>query len=176
MKRFTRMLSLVAALVLLPLPASFAQTVSSPAESLAVTYFDSDRNKVKAEQFSDGDDETGISLTRADTAEMSIQLPDGAQCQSLYIRLNSVATEASLQVLNSEIKKYETVQTMYSPGGEFIFKLAEPVTGKLRIQLTFAKTVRCRVLELQALRPRRTARYAARLDAQPRRGRRAAGV
>jgi hypothetical protein len=153
MKRSMRVLSLVAALVLLPLQFSFAETVPAPAESLAVTYYDSDRNKAKAEQFTDANDETGLALPRAETAEMSLQLPDSAACQSVYIRLNVSTAAATLQQYNADTKKYTDVQTLNNPGGEFIFKLAQPLSGRLRIQFTFSKAVRCRVLELQAFSP-----------------------
>ncbi|MBN1776820.1 MAG: phosphodiester glycosidase family protein [Clostridiales bacterium] len=153
MKRLPRMLALVMVLVLLPLHVSLAETSEGSAELLGVTYYDSDRNKVDSAQFLDGDDGTSLKLARGETAEMTVELPGGAQCRSVYIRLNTCAVEATLQELNTDIRKYEDVLTLYDPGAEFTFKLAEPAENKLRIRLTFSSSVYCRVLELSCFGP-----------------------
>jgi len=154
MKRLLRIVCLVMVLIFLPLQfISAEETSATTAELLSVTYYDSDNSRVDSSQFLDGDDETYLNFPRSDTAQMTVQLPDGAQCQSVYIRLNACAAEATLQELNTDIRKYEDVQTLYDPGAEFIFKLDEPAENKLRIKLTFANTMRCHVLELYCYGP-----------------------
>ena len=148
MKRFMRVLSLVAVLVLLPLQFSFSEAADVAATQLSVTYYGSDNKKTSTDPLMDGSDETGLTLTRADTSKVSFQLADGDACQSIYIRLDTCAVTVTVEWLNSKVKKYETVQTLYNPGSEFVIKLDDALSGKIRLQFTFSKVVRCKVLEL----------------------------
>lgn len=150
MKGFKRVLSLAAVLVLLPLQFAFAEAAGAAAAQLSVTYYDSATKKTAAEALTDGSDETGLALARADASKVTFQLADGDACQSIYVRLDTCAVTATVEWLNAKTKKYETVQTLYNPGCEFIIRLDGALTGKIRLNLAFGKVARCQVLELLA--------------------------
>lgn len=148
MKRTLRILCLVMAVALLPLQLALSETADDGAALLSVTYYDSDNKKAAAEPLTDGSDETGLRLERAETAKVSFETAEGDACKSVYVRLNVSAVSVTVEWLNKSAKKYEVLQTVYNPGCEFVITLDEATAGKLRLQVAFSKVERCSVLEL----------------------------
>ena len=102
MKLLLRTVCLLMVLALLPLQFGIAEeTAAGAAALLSVTYVDNNKKKVDATTLTDGDDETALTFAKGDTAQMTVELSDGDQCQSVYIRLSVSCTEATLQELNT---------------------------------------------------------------------------
>jgi hypothetical protein len=149
MKRSLRILSLVMVLALLPLWPAGAEQNGASAPLLTVAYRDDKDREVDAAQFADGSDETGQAFKKADAISMTILLPDDAACYSVYLRLDVRAKTATLQQMNSDTHKYETVATIGDPGAEFVFRLAQPAIGKMRVKLAFDGKTRSTITELR---------------------------
>ena len=149
MKRSLRILSLVMVLALLPLWPAGAEQTGTSAQLLTVAYRDDKDREVDAAQFVDGSDETGLAFKKADNISMTILLPDDTACYSVYMRLDVRAKTATLQQMNSDTHKYETVATIGDPGAEFVFRLTQPATVKMRIKLAFDGKTRSTVTELR---------------------------
>ncbi len=147
LKGFLRIVSFVMVLLLLPLPLAGAETAAA-AQRLDVTYLNSSNHEVDAEPLLDGSDETGLSLKKGKSAEMVVMLPEDTDCYNVYMRLDVRAASATLQQLNTDIRKYETIAAIDNPGAEFVFALSQPAAGKLRVQLTFDGKLACTVTEL----------------------------
>lgn len=144
MKRF-----LCALLCLLFLPVlALSEDAGACAPELVLTW-QAGSKKLDMAALSDGSDETGYSAAKSKTVELTATLAEGQSLSALYLRLDSLPQSVSLQMLNSK-KKWEEAVSLTAPGAEFLLLAPEPLTGKLRLVLTYASSVACQLKELRA--------------------------
>ncbi len=130
---------LLTLLCLLPLAAA--------ADEVEVTWL-SGKNKLNAEALRDGSDETQSNLSAKKEVLLTCTLPEDTAIQSLYARMDSVPASVELQVLNSK-KKWETVAQAETVTSECLLTCAEPVTGRLRLRMTYARNTITPLKELR---------------------------
>ena len=59
----------------------------------------------------DGNDETGLRLTRAESAKVSFETAEGEACKNIYVRLDVSVVSVTVEWLNKSAKKYEEIMT-----------------------------------------------------------------
>lgn len=96
----------------------------------------------------DGLDDTSFALPRAKEATIAIEIPEGATCANIFLRLNALPAKVTARQLNAQ-RRYENLGTMDNPGAEFTLHMDREVTGKLELVLTFSRVVACEVTELR---------------------------
>ena len=124
------MLLCVLLVILLLLPAV------SMADELEVTWKAGGSKKIDPAILMDGSDETVYRFPKAKSAELTCDLPEGAQVMAAYVRMDSLPAKIELQFLNSN-RKWETAVLLENPGPECVLTAAKPLTGRLRLLITY---------------------------------------
>ncbi len=135
-----RLLMLLCVLLLLPAAAL--------ADELDVTCKAGSR-RIDASILTDGSDETAYRFARAKTAELTCDLPEGAEVRMAYVRMDSIPAKIELQFLNSS-RKWQTAVLAENPGPECVLTAEEPLTGRLRLLVTYAANSATPLMELRA--------------------------
>ena len=138
MKKLLMLLMLLA--VLLPAAAL--------ADEVEVTWKAGDSKKIEAGVLTDGSDETVYSFAKANSANVACDLPDGVGVTACYVRMNSVPKQIELQFLNSS-RKWESAVTLENPGPECVLISDTPLTGRLRVLITYSSSSATPLTELR---------------------------
>ncbi|MBQ2951955.1 MAG: phosphodiester glycosidase family protein [Clostridia bacterium] len=123
-----KLLLILSMLLLLP--------VVSLADELEVTWKAGGSKKIDPAVLMDGSDETLYRFAKANKAELTCDLPDGAQVQAAYVRMDALPSKIELQFLNSS-RKWETAVLLENPGPECVLISDTPLTGRLRLLVTY---------------------------------------
>lgn len=129
-------------LLLLLLPAA------ALADEVEVTWKAGDSKKIEAGILKDGSDETVYNFAKANSANVACDLPDGVGVTACYVRMNSVPKQIELQFLNSS-RKWETAVTVENPGPECVLISDTPLTGRLRVLITYSSSSATPLTELR---------------------------
>jgi len=140
-----KLICLLLALTFLPL---FALSEEQTAAGELPVQWKNGSTAVDSALLSDHSDDTGMNTARKKSVEFTAQLEEGVAVASAYVRLNCVSSKIELQYLNAS-KKWETVASAVNPGTEVILTPAQPVTGRLRLLVSFAKETACKITELR---------------------------
>ncbi len=135
-------LLMILSVLLLLLPAA------AMAGELEVTWKASGSKKIDAALLTDGSDETVYRFPKGKTAELTCDLPDGAQVKMAYVRVDSTPSKIELQFLNSK-KKWETAVLAENPGPECVLTAKSALTGRLRLLITYAANSATPLTELR---------------------------
>ncbi len=103
---------------------------------------------IDAALLSDGSDETEFPIARAKSVELTATLEDGESVRSLYLRMDSFAAKIEWQMLGAK-KKWETVASIDGPTAECILTSDVPVTGRIRLRLTYPASTATPLKELR---------------------------
>ena len=136
------MKKLLILLTLLLLPAF------SLAEELNVTWKAGGSRVIDSALLTDGSDETVYRFAKAKSADATCDLPEGAQVQAAYVRMDSIPAKVELQFLNSK-RKWETAVLMENPGPECLLVAETPLTGRLRLLVTYSANSATPLTELR---------------------------
>ncbi len=123
-----KLLILLTLLLLLP--------AFSLAEELNVTWKAGGSRVIDSALLTDGSDETVYRFAKAKSADATCDLPEGAQVQAAYVRMDSIPAKVELQFLNSN-RKWETAVLAENPGPECVLTAETPLTGRLRLLITY---------------------------------------
>ncbi len=135
-----KLLILLTLLLLLP--------AFSLAEELNVTWKAGGSRVIDSALLTDGSDETVYRFAKAKSADATCDLPEGAQVQAAYVRMDSIPAKVELQFLNSK-RKWETAVLMENPGPECLLVAETPLTGRLRLLVTYSANSATPLTELR---------------------------
>lgn len=107
------------------------------------------KKKVDADVVTDGDDATAFKYSATAAAKLDAVIPEGESVQMVTVRLRAMAKRIELQQMNAK-KKWVTVAAVDGPVAECALIAETPITGKLRVRVSYAAKKTTYVTELHA--------------------------
>lgn len=139
MKRFFLMLLLVC---LLPVCALADAAIEISAECLK------GKSPIDASALCDGSDDTYCTFAKGKAATITINLPEGAEASAFYLRLKAAPASVALKQKGSS-GKYEAVDTLSSPGTQFVLTTSAKLSGTIQLEITGVKKAAVTLQELR---------------------------
>lgn len=140
-----KLICLLLALSFLPIFALAQEQTAAPEITVA---WKNGSKSVDPALLCDGSDATSMNTSRAKSAVFTAEVDEREPLSQLYVRLDCLSSLVELQALGSK-KKWETIASAANPGTEAVLTTAAPVSGKLRLKVSFARDTACRITELR---------------------------
>ena len=140
-----RLICLLLAVMLLPLPATAALEDYAAAPELDVILLDN-RTELDQTALRDGSDSTGYDPRSANSFVFAAEITPEQPLYQVFLRLNALPVSAEIQVKNDK-GKYVAMASVNNPGAEFTIKSSEPITGSIRLVIRFEKGTRLQLTE-----------------------------
>ena len=140
-----RLICLLLALMLLPLPATASLEDNLAAVELDVILLDN-RTELDQAALRDGSDSTGYDPRSANSFVFATEISPEQPLYQVFLRMNALPASAEIQVKNQK-GNYAAVASVQNPGAEFTIKSSEPITGSIRLVIRFDKNTRLQLTE-----------------------------
>lgn len=140
-----KLICLLLALCLLPTISLAEEQTAAP--ELTVAWKNGSKD-VDPSILCDRSDATVLSTARTKSAVFTTAVDEREMLSQVYVRLDCLSSLIELQALDAG-NKWQTVASLANPGVEAVLTTAAPVSGKLRLKVSFDKDTACRITELR---------------------------